>query len=193
MLFLGAFLTNVAVAFVPHEPMIIWFGKELGIVETAIVATLGTLLAWWIDRVWLFPLLLKKSIRPQRGLMAKMIAGFDRAPFAIIALSGLTPLPSWPFKVLAVTSDYPTSKFLAATGAGRFPRYLLLAWCGYTLPLPPWALPSLCVALSAWAIVVHIREREHEASEASHQESHRRMGAEEPPSDSERAAELGDA
>jgi membrane protein YqaA with SNARE-associated domain len=156
-LFLGAFFTNVAVSIAPHEPIVIWFGKELGVLTTAIVATLGTLAACWVDRRHLFPLILQKNVRPERGLMAKMIRGFDRAPFAIIALSGLTPLPFWPFKVLAVSSDYPTSRFLAAVGAGRFPRYLLLAYCGRTLSLPPWALPSLVVALSAWGLLLHFR------------------------------------
>jgi membrane protein YqaA with SNARE-associated domain len=160
-LFLGAFITNVAIAFAPHEPMVIWFGKELGIWSTAVVATLGTLAACWVDRRYLFPLLLRKRARPRRGLLAKMIRTFDRAPFWIITLSGLTPLPFWPFKVLAVTSDYPASKFLAAVGAGRFPRYLLLAWCGRTLPLPPWALPSIVVAMTVWGLAVHVRsERE---------------------------------
>src|SRR5688572_3307288 len=158
-LFFGAFVTNVAIAFAPHEPLVIWFGKELNIVPTAIIATLGTVFACWIDRRFLFPLILRKHVRPERGLMAKMIAAFDRAPFAILALSGLTPLPFWPFKVLAVTSAYPTSKFLAAVGTGRFPRYLLLAWFGRTLPLPPWAMPALCVSLTLWALVIHVRDR----------------------------------
>ena|SRR5687768_15328856 len=158
-LFFGAFVTNVAIAFAPHEPLVIWFGKELGIVPTAIVATLGTVFACWIDRRFLFPLILRKHIRPERGLMAKMFAAFDRAPFSILALSGLTPLPFWPFKVLAVTSAYPTSKFLAAVAAGRLPRYLLLAWCGHAVPFPPWALPVLCIALTAWAIIVHFGSR----------------------------------
>src|SRR5688572_7746256 len=157
ILFFGAFATNVAIAFAPHEPLVIWFGGQVGVLPTAIVATLGTLAACWVDRRYLFPLLVKRQV--PRGLMGRMVRGFDRAPFAILALSGLTPLPFWPFKVLAVASDYPTSKFLAAVGAGRFPRYLLLAWFGRTVPLPPWAMPSLCVALTLWALVIHVRDR----------------------------------
>jgi archaetidylinositol phosphate synthase len=158
-LFLGAFVTNLAVSFAPHEPLVIWFGKEVGVLSTAIVATLGTVAACWVDRRYLFPLLLRKREIPRdRGLVAKLVNGFDRAPFAIVALSGLTPLPFWPFKVLGVASDYPTSKFLAAVAVGRFPRYLLLAWLGRSLPLPPWAMPTICVALTLWAIAVHVSD-----------------------------------
>src|SRR5688572_29128229 len=159
ILFFGAFATNVAIAFAPHEPLVIWFGGQIGVLTTAIVATLGTLAACWVDRRHLFPLFVKRRPEDQRGVMAKLVRGFDRVPFAILALSGLTPLPFWPFKVLAVASDYPTSKFLAAVGAGRFPRYLLLAWFGRTVPLPPWAMPSLCVLLTLWALVIHVRDR----------------------------------
>ena len=158
-LFFAALLTNVAMAFVPHEPIVIWYGRELGIVPTAIVATLGTVAASWIDRVLLFPLLIKRRVpSEQRGLLGRMLRGFDRAPFAIIALSGLTPLPFWPFKALAVANRYPTARFLAAVAVGRLPRYLLLAWCGRTIELPPWILPLICVAFGAWALIVHLRE-----------------------------------
>jgi membrane protein YqaA with SNARE-associated domain len=194
-LFVGAFVTNVAISIAPHEPLVIWFGKEIGVLPTAVIATLGTLAACWVDRRHLFPLFIDARTRPRRGLMEKMIRGFDRAPFSIIALSGLTPLPFWPFKVLAVKSNYPTAKFLAAVGAGRFPRYLLLAWFGRTLPLPPWALPSICVALSIWALVIHVRSgREHEReSPTRHAEPHLELGETKPPPAGSDAAEVGDS
>ena len=42
LLFVYAFLSNVALAVVPHEPVVIWYGAHLGVVPTAVVATAGT-------------------------------------------------------------------------------------------------------------------------------------------------------
>ena len=71
-------------------------------------------------------------------LAARVSAGFRRAPFAILALSGLTPLPFAPFKAAAFTARYPLGPYLGAVAAGRLPRYALLAWLGvaFTIPTP---------------------------------------------------------
>src|SRR6266536_3226603 len=48
-LFAYAFISNVALAVVPHEPAIVWAGARLGIWTTAVIATAGTVLASWVD------------------------------------------------------------------------------------------------------------------------------------------------
>src|SRR2546422_11538263 len=45
LLFAYAFLSNIALAVVPHEPAIIWYGSRLGVWATTLVATAGTMLA----------------------------------------------------------------------------------------------------------------------------------------------------
>src|SRR2546423_8411033 len=42
LLFAYAFLSNIALAVVPHEPAIIWYGPRLGVWTTTLVGTAGT-------------------------------------------------------------------------------------------------------------------------------------------------------
>src|SRR5207247_1175738 len=70
---------------------------------------------------------------------------FRRAPFAIVALSGLTPLPFFPFKALAFTMGYPLGRYLAAVATRSVPRYALLAWLGVAVRLPSWLIAALFV------------------------------------------------
>src|SRR2546428_7036688 len=48
-LFAYAFVSNVALAVLPHEPAIIWYGARLGVWPTALVATTGTVVAALVD------------------------------------------------------------------------------------------------------------------------------------------------
>jgi membrane protein YqaA with SNARE-associated domain len=149
ILFVYAFASNVALAIIPHEPVVIWYGAQVGVWLTAAIATAGTLAASLIDHRVFVPLLLRASdSRPlSTGPVGLMLRLFGRAPFTIIALSGLTPLPFWPFKALAFAKGYPLGRYLAAVAVGRFPRYLLLAWLGVVLRLPTWALVAALLVL----------------------------------------------
>ncbi len=145
-LFAYAFVSNVALAVVPHEPVVIWYGARLGIWTTALVATAGTVAAAWVDHRLFVPLVQRLAAR--RGVPGGGLSRlFGRAPFAILALSGLTPLPFFPFKTLAFRTRYPLGPYLAAVAAGRLPRYLLLAWLGLAVHVPAWLLASLFILL----------------------------------------------
>jgi membrane protein YqaA with SNARE-associated domain len=146
-LFAYAFVSNVALAVVPHEPVVIWYGARLGIWITAVVATAGTVVAAWVDHRLFVPLFQRLAARRREGAPGTLSRLFTRAPFAILALSGLTPLPFFPFKTLAFTTRYPLGPYLAAVAVGRLPRYLLLAWLGLAVRMPPWLLGSLFVLL----------------------------------------------
>jgi len=137
-----AFVSNVALAVLPHEPMVIWCGPRLGVFTTALIATAGTVAAAWTDHR-----LFARSISRRMGPGGTVQRWFARAPFAVLALSGLTPLPFFPFKLLAFTARYPRGRYLAAVAAGRLPRYLLLAWLGVAVRLPTWALALTCLLL----------------------------------------------
>src|ERR1700758_3720643 len=56
-LFGYAFLSNVALAVLPHEPVIIWYGARHGVWSTALVATAGTVVAALLDHRLLAPLI----------------------------------------------------------------------------------------------------------------------------------------
>lgn len=154
-LFAYAFISNVALAVVPHEPVVVWYGPRLGIWVTALVATAGTVLAAFVDHRLFLPLIQRVGARRRsadpgaapRGFSGGFSRIFSRAPFAIIALSGLTPLPFFPFKAMAFTHGYPLGRYVAAVAAGRLPRYALLAWLGIVIHIPAWILALVFVLL----------------------------------------------
>ncbi len=146
-----AFLSNLALAVVPHEPAVLWAGPRLGIWPTALATTIGTVLAAWVDHVLFVPLVTRIRERRAGGPSAtpgRLQRWFARAPFAILALSGLTPLPFFPFKALAFTERYPLGRYCAAVAVGRLPRYLLLAWLGVAVRLPAALLVALFILLT---------------------------------------------
>lgn len=145
-----AFLSNFALAVVPHEPVVIWYGERMGIWATAAVATLGTAAACWVD-YRLFSSLIARGAtrisrvsRPVRFLLDR----FSRTPFVVVAVSGLTPLPFFPFKALALATRYPLPQYLGAVSLGRFPRYLLLAWLGAAFQPSAWVLTVLLLLVA---------------------------------------------
>jgi len=72
---------------------------------------------------------------------------FRRFPFATIALSGLTPLPFFPFKTLAFATGCPAGKYTAAVATRCLPRYALLAWLGAAVQVPVWVMVALFTLL----------------------------------------------
>jgi len=145
VLLLGyAFLSNVAVAVLPHEPVVIWYGKLVGVWPTTLVATAGTVVAALVDHRLFVPLIQRIVARRGRSRLAR---AFGRFPFAVIAVSGLTPLPFLPFKALAFATGYPIGRYAAAVAARSLPRYALLAWLGASVRLPVWLYTVLFALL----------------------------------------------
>ncbi len=149
VLFAYAFLSNVALAVVPHEPVVIWYGANWGIWSTAFVATAGTAAASVVDHCLFVPLVGRVAAQPllARGMVGNIRTLFLRAPFAVLALSGLTPLPAFPFKAAAFAERYPRGRYVAAVVVGRFPRYVLLAWLGLVLSVPNWVFVVLFILM----------------------------------------------
>jgi hypothetical protein len=145
LLFAYAFLSNVALAVVPHEPAIIWYGPRLGVWTTTLVGTAGTVLAAVADHRLFAPLIGRLAQRRSDSRWPERL--FRRFPVATIALSGLTPLPFFPFKALAFATGCPAGKYTAAVAARCLPRYALLAWLGATVRVPVWAMVALFVLL----------------------------------------------
>ncbi len=151
-LFAYSFLSNVALAVVPHEPAVLWAGPRLGIWSTALAATAGTVLAACVDHAVFVPIVTR--LEQRRGVAPGLLQRwFARAPFAILAASGLTPLPFFPFKALAFTACYPLGRYCGALAAGRLPRYLLLAWLGVAVHLPT----ALIIALFLLLMIPTVR------------------------------------
>ncbi len=144
-----AFLSTVALAVVPHEPVVIWYGAHYGIWSTALLATAGTVVAAWVDHRAFVPLIRRVAHTPffAAGSVGWLRARFARAPFAVLAASGLAPVPAFPFKAMAFAEHYPRGRYVAAVAVGRFPRYALLAWLGVVITIPTWVLVALFAAM----------------------------------------------
>jgi len=141
-----AFVSNVALAVLPHEPAVIWYGAHMGVWPTTLIATAGTVLAGIVDHRLFVPLIerIKSGPRVPAAFAERF---FRRWPFLILVLSGLTPLPFFPFKLLALTTGYPLGRYAGAVAVRSLPRYALLAWLGTALTLPVWLLVALFALL----------------------------------------------
>src|SRR5256886_15556820 len=97
LLFAYAFLSNIALAVVPHEPAIIWYGPRLGVWTTTLVGTAGTLLAALAGHPVFAPPVGPPAPRTARG---GGLGGGNRParpvrplPPAPVARPGVTPPP----------------------------------------------------------------------------------------------------
>ena len=143
--------SNTAISVFPHEPVLIYYGKIGDVWITAAAATAGTLVAGWMDHAVFTPVL---NLKGRQGwkegrLYRKAVEYFGRWPFATLVVAGLTPVPLWPFKLLAFSAHYPLRRYLAALAVGRLPRYAALAWVGLAFgeAIPDWALIALFAAV----------------------------------------------
>jgi len=135
----------VALAVVPHEPVVIWFGGAYGIWATAVIATAGTVAAGWVDHRVFVPLIERVQDKPffAAGTVGWLRGRFSHWPFLVLAVSGISPLPFFPFKAMAFAEGYPVGRYLLAVAVGRFPRYVLLAWLGIVVRIPTWVLVAV--------------------------------------------------
>src|SRR5947199_53430 len=125
-LFGYAFLSNVALAMLPHEPAVIWYGARLGVWPTTLVATAGTVAAALVDHRVFVPLIARAAARTRPTSLQHW---FRRAPFAIVALSGLTPLPFFPCLACSARSaSAPRTRCHASARDGSGPR-AGASWC----------------------------------------------------------------
>jgi len=135
--------SNCAIAVFPHEPVLIWYGKTVNLWYLATAATLGTILAGYLDYKFFSPLLnlqFTASRYRTKSFYQKAHRWFYKMPFISLVVAGFSPIPFFPFKFMVYASKYPYSKYLAAVAISRFPRYYLLALAGYTFQIPDWMI-----------------------------------------------------
>lgn len=133
---------NSAVSVFPHEPVVIYFGSNGNVWYTATAASIGTLIAGWLDHSVFVPVMNLQSLSGYKDKVwyQKFARLFMKYPFLVLVVTGFTPIPFFPFKFLAFSVHYPLWKYLGALLTGRFPRYVLLAWIGSLFKIPTWML-----------------------------------------------------
>ncbi|MCP4632411.1 MAG: hypothetical protein GY855_05755 [candidate division Zixibacteria bacterium] len=134
--------SNCAIAIFPHEPVLVWYGKTVNLWHLATAATLGTLLAAYIDYKFFTPVLNLSYSRKykEHNIYKTAHKWFYKIPFISLVVAGFSPIPFYPFKFMVYASKYSFVKYLAAIAVGRFPRYYLLALAGFTFQIPDWII-----------------------------------------------------
>jgi membrane protein YqaA with SNARE-associated domain len=131
--------TSVACTFLPLPTawIILWAARETDPLGVALIAAFGTCMANLHDYYilnYLFGLDRIGKVK-KRGFYLSAVKWFERAPFLTLAIASFVPIPIDIVRILAVSTGSSRRKYTLATFAGRFPRYLLLAWLGYEMKL----------------------------------------------------------
>ena len=152
--FIYSIPSNAAISVFPHEPILIYLGKSYDPVILAVIGTLGTIVAGLLDYFVFVALFSLKSLD-----FAQRSEGYRRAkkwfnvqPFLTLSIAGFSPVPFFPFKILAFASQYPRLRYIASLVAGRMPRYYLLALFGEFFQVPNWLLISLVLIMLVYLL-----------------------------------------
>lgn len=152
-LFLYCFPAEFLIAIVPHEPVILFFGKFYIPLTVALVTISGTILTETLNYSvfkYLTDTNLYKKLS-QKKAVSKLIGLFNKAPFIALWVAGFTPIPFYPFRFLVVMARYPLAKYLLAVFLSRAPRFYLIALAGRLVKIPDSLLVVLFVVLIAAA------------------------------------------
>jgi membrane protein YqaA with SNARE-associated domain len=135
------YLLYMSVAFtflpLPTAWIVLWAAREVEPLSVALIGTIGTCIANLHDYYIIHYLFKVNKIKKakQTRFYRSAVKWFNRAPFATLTVASFLPIPVDVVRILAVSTDYPRRRYVLATFAGRFPRYLLLAYLGYELKL----------------------------------------------------------
>lgn len=135
------YLLYMSVAFtflpLPTAWIVLWAAREVEPFSVAVIGTIGTCIANLHDYYIIHYLFKVEKIKRAKKtrFYRKAVEWFGKAPFATLTAASFLPIPIDAVRILAVSADYPRTRYALATFAGRFPRYLLLAYLGYELQL----------------------------------------------------------
>jgi membrane protein YqaA with SNARE-associated domain len=137
LLFLYSIPGQFIVAFIPHEPIIFYFSKYFSPLSVTLVTLLGTLFAECLNYMLVkmfFKIPRVDDLRKHKTFKTATYY-FLRMPFVSLTIAALTPVPFYPFRVIAPASEYSLTKYLLALIVGRTPRFYILAYFGYSISL----------------------------------------------------------
>jgi membrane protein YqaA with SNARE-associated domain len=138
VLFFYSFPSEFAIALLPHEPVLIYFGKFFNPLTVTVVALSSTLvveLSNYFAIRYLIDFQMFQKIKTS-ALVNKVVKLFNKAPFLAIWIAGIAPIPFYPFRFLVVLAKYPAWKYILAVTLSRGPRFYLLALAGKLLKIP---------------------------------------------------------
>jgi membrane protein YqaA with SNARE-associated domain len=159
VLFFYSFPAEFLIATVPHEPVLLYFGKfylPLTVALVAIPSTLFTEMLNYSTFKYISDLRIFTKLREKKAVQ-KMVQFFNKAPFLTLWVAGITPIPFYPLRILVVLAKYPLPRYILAVFLSRFPRFVILAYVGYKIQLPDYMLVALFVILIAIANITILR------------------------------------
>jgi membrane protein YqaA with SNARE-associated domain len=152
-------ISNFCIPWLPHEPAVLLYGK---LYAPLLVAFVGGLATCWMEFLNYKLLTFLANLRQVQAFTSKLAyqkaeGYFRKCPFLSLVISGFTPIPYAPFRVFAVTSQYPMTKYQLAVFVGRTPRYYLLALTGAVMNLPLWTYGLIFVVFLIAALWNRLR------------------------------------
>lgn len=160
VLFFYSFPSEFLIAVVPHEPILIYFGKFYTPFTVAIIAIISTLLTEALNYS-AFKYITDTQIFQKvshKKTVTKIIKLFQKSPFLAIWIAAFTPIPFYPFRFLVVLASYPLARYLLALFLSRTPRFYILAYLGHAINIPDYLLVALFVVLIASMNVNFLRK-----------------------------------
>jgi membrane protein YqaA with SNARE-associated domain len=149
VLFFYAFPAEFLIATVPHEPILLYFGKFYSPLTVALISVAATVLTEILNytcfRYVMDLRIFQKML--QSKAVRKTVSLFNKAPFAALWVAGATPIPFYPFRFLVVIAKYPLLKYLLAVFTSRAPRMYLIALAGKAINIPDSLLVAIFIVL----------------------------------------------
>jgi len=138
VLFFYTFPSHFLIALLPHEPVIIYFGKFYAPLTVASVAVVGTVTIEMINYAIIkFAAEFKpfEKIRLNR-FTQEILNLFNKMPFLALLAAGILPVPYYPFRFLVVLARYSLLRYALSVFISRFCRFYLLSTLGNRVRIP---------------------------------------------------------
>ena len=161
ILLLYSIPSQFIVAVIPHEPIVFYYSKYFSPLTVTLVTLLGTLLAEYLNFMLVKFFFTIPKVDDLRKYKTFKYAThyFLRLPFISLVIAAITPVPFYPFRIIAPASEYPLSKYLLALVVGRSPRFYILAYFGYVVPLPNEIIIVVFIVLLALSLAYLVKRK----------------------------------
>ena len=135
--------------YLPHEPAVIYAGAIYDPKVVAVVGGMSAIVAAIIDYFIMKKVFELRRVAPikQTALYKKAVRLFYWRPWPTLVALSFSPVPFYPLRVLAPSSNYPMWRYVSAYVTGRVPRYYLLAMGGAWMPVPTKYLVLMVLSL----------------------------------------------
>jgi len=152
-------LSSVIITPFPQEPAILYYAKFYSPWVVTTIVTFGSCFSGLLD-YWLLPPLLSHCAISEKfensRFFQKALAFFRISPFWLLVFVNYSPIPLTPFRLLSIVEGYPLWKYEATLLVGRAPRYYMLAFLGYMLQPPTWALGVFALMLVVVSVMRNV-------------------------------------